>query len=60
MVAVADLDAIHAVRSFIKNLLALQLKKDFYHHDIAYRELKSTSLTSLASLDPLEDNIVAS
>nr|XP_010935789.1 puromycin-sensitive aminopeptidase isoform X2 [Elaeis guineensis] len=69
MMAVADPDAVHAVRSFIKKQLALQLKKeflttvidnrssgpyDFNHHDMARRALKNTSLAYLASLDEPE------
>lgn len=69
MMAVADPDAVHAVRSFIKKQLALQLKKeflttvidnrssgpyDFNHHDMARRALKNTSLVYLASLDEPE------
>ncbi|XP_008787426.1 puromycin-sensitive aminopeptidase isoform X2 [Phoenix dactylifera] len=69
MMAVADPDAVHAVRSFIKKQLALQLKKEFLatlidnrnsgpyvfnHHDMALRALKNTSLAYLASLDEPE------
>ncbi|KAG1361373.1 puromycin-sensitive aminopeptidase [Cocos nucifera] len=69
MMAVADPDAVHAVRSFIKKQLALQLKKeflttvidnrssgpyDFNHRDMARRALKNTSLAYLASLDEPE------
>ncbi|WOK94897.1 hypothetical protein Cni_G03602 [Canna indica] len=69
MMAVADPDAVHAVRSFIKKQIALSLKEDllstvtnsrssdpyvFDHHNMARRALKNTSLAYLASLDDPE------
>ncbi|CAM0148582.1 unnamed protein product [Urochloa decumbens] len=66
MMAVADPDAVHAVRNFIKKELALQLKDDllaavtsnrsseaytFNHDSMARRALKNTCLAYLASLD---------
>lgn len=69
MMDVADPDAVHAVRTFIKKELALQLKADFLrivqenkssepyefnHPNMARRALKNISLAYLASLDDLE------
>uniref|UniRef100_A0A0D9XAY8 Protein DETOXIFICATION n=1 Tax=Leersia perrieri TaxID=77586 RepID=A0A0D9XAY8_9ORYZ len=66
MMPVADPDAVHAVRSFIKKELALQLKDDlllavtsnrsseaytFDHDSMARRALKNTCLAYLASLN---------
>ncbi|KAG2585799.1 hypothetical protein PVAP13_6KG413900 [Panicum virgatum] len=66
MMAVADPDAVHAVRNFIKKELALQLKDDllvavasnrsseaytFNHDSMARRALKNTCLAYLASLN---------
>ncbi|KAG2580776.1 hypothetical protein PVAP13_6NG363600 [Panicum virgatum] len=66
MMAVADPDAVHAVRNFIKKELALQLKDDllaavasnrsseaymFNHNSMARRALKNTCLAYLASLN---------
>eukprot|EP00262_Sarcandra_glabra_P013014 TRINITY_DN34_c0_g1_i2.p1 TRINITY_DN34_c0_g1~~TRINITY_DN34_c0_g1_i2.p1 ORF type:complete len:888 (+),score=166.95 TRINITY_DN34_c0_g1_i2:279-2942(+) len=68
MMEVADPDAVHAVRLFIRKQLALELKEDFLrlvknnrssesyvfnHHNMARRALKNVSLAYLASLgDP--------
>ncbi|XP_020115205.1 puromycin-sensitive aminopeptidase isoform X2 [Ananas comosus] len=69
MMAVADPDAVHAVRTFIKKQLALQLKEEFLatlknnrssepyvfdHPSMARRALKNTSLAYLASLNEPE------
>ncbi|XP_062191518.1 puromycin-sensitive aminopeptidase-like [Phragmites australis] len=69
MMAVADPDAVHAVRTFIKKDLAFQLKDDllaavtsnrssdaytFNHDCMARRALKNTCLAYLASLDELD------
>ncbi|RRT80890.1 hypothetical protein B296_00021577 [Ensete ventricosum] len=69
MMTVADPDAVHAVRVFIKKQIALSLKEDllatvinnrssetyvFDHHNMARRALKNTSLTYVASLDDPE------
>ncbi|KNA03949.1 hypothetical protein SOVF_204310 [Spinacia oleracea] len=69
MMAVADPDAVHAVRTFIKKELALQLKTDllrtvlenksseqyeFNHSNMARRALKNISLAYLTSLDDPE------
>ncbi|RCV32358.1 hypothetical protein SETIT_6G252600v2 [Setaria italica] len=66
MMAVADPDAVHAVRNFIKKELASQLKDDllaavtsnrssepytFNHDSMARRALKNTCLAYLASLN---------
>ncbi|KAJ1292789.1 hypothetical protein BS78_01G017300 [Paspalum vaginatum] len=66
MMEVADPDAVHAVRNFIKQELALQLKEDllaavtsnrssesytFDHDSMARRALKNTCLAYLASLN---------
>ncbi|KAG0454389.1 hypothetical protein HPP92_025693 [Vanilla planifolia] len=66
---VADPDAVHAVRSFIRKQLALQLKEEFLstvtsnrssepyifnHQNMARRALKNTALVYLASLDDPE------
>ncbi|KAK3122447.1 hypothetical protein QOZ80_8BG0669690 [Eleusine coracana subsp. coracana] len=66
MMAVADPDAVHTVRTFIKKELALQLKDDllaavtsnrsseaytFNHDSMARRTLKNTCLAYLASLN---------
>ncbi|KAJ1269688.1 hypothetical protein BS78_07G230300 [Paspalum vaginatum] len=66
MMEVADPDAVHAVRNFIKKELALQLKEDllaavisnrsseaymFDHGSMARRALKNTCLAYLASLN---------
>lgn len=66
MMEVADPDAVHAVRNFIKKELALQLKDDllaavtsnrssedytFDHDSMARRALKNTCLAYLASLN---------
>ncbi|KAF2920988.1 puromycin-sensitive aminopeptidase isoform 1 [Oryza sativa Japonica Group] len=66
MMPVADPDAVHAVRTFIKKELALQLKDDllstvtnnrsseaytFNHDSMARRALKNTCLAYLASLN---------
>jgi aminopeptidase N len=66
MMPVADPDAVHAVRNFIKKELALQLKDDlraavtsnrsseaytFNHDSMARRALKNTCLAYLASLN---------
>jgi aminopeptidase N len=66
MMAVADPDAVHTVRNFIKKELALQLKDDllaavasnisseaytFNHDSMARRALKNTCLAYLASLN---------
>ncbi|WVZ91626.1 hypothetical protein U9M48_037772 [Paspalum notatum var. saurae] len=66
MMEVADPDAVHAVRNFIKKELALQLKEDllaavisnrsseaytFDHDSMARRALKNTCLAYLASLN---------
>uniref|UniRef100_A0A0E0LY10 Protein DETOXIFICATION n=1 Tax=Oryza punctata TaxID=4537 RepID=A0A0E0LY10_ORYPU len=66
MMPVADPDAVHAVRTFIKKELALQLKDDllstvtnnrsseaytFDHDSMARRALKNTCLAYLASLN---------
>ncbi|KAF8654024.1 hypothetical protein HU200_062167 [Digitaria exilis] len=66
MMAVADPDAVHAVRNFTKKELALQLKDDllaavtnnrsseaytFNHDSMARRALKNTCLAYLASLN---------
>ncbi|XP_006659709.1 puromycin-sensitive aminopeptidase isoform X2 [Oryza brachyantha] len=66
MMPVADPDAVHAVRTFIKKELALQLKDDllstvsnnrsseaytFEHDSMARRALKNTCLAYLASLN---------
>ncbi|KAF0898438.1 hypothetical protein E2562_007274 [Oryza meyeriana var. granulata] len=66
MMPVADPDAVHAVRSFIKKELALQLRDDllstvtnnrsseaytFDHDSMARRALKNTCLAYLASLN---------
>ncbi|KAJ8490444.1 hypothetical protein OPV22_012165 [Ensete ventricosum] len=69
MMTVADPDAVHAVRVFIKKQIALNLKEDllatvinnrssetyvFDHHNMARRALKNTSLAYVASLDDPE------
>lgn len=69
MMEVADPDAVHAVRTFIKKELALQLKADllrtvqenksseqyeFDHPKMARRALKNIALAYLASLDDPE------
>uniref|UniRef100_A0A804IBX8 Peptidase M1 family protein n=1 Tax=Musa acuminata subsp. malaccensis TaxID=214687 RepID=A0A804IBX8_MUSAM len=69
MMTVADPDAVHAVRVFIKKQISLNLKEDllatvinnrssetyvFDHHNMAQRALKNTSLAYLASLDDPE------
>ncbi|XP_064955295.1 puromycin-sensitive aminopeptidase [Musa acuminata AAA Group] len=69
MMTVADPDAVHAVRVFIKKQISLNLKQDllatvinnrssetyvFDHHNMAQRALKNTSLAYLASLDDPE------
>ncbi|KAJ6821495.1 puromycin-sensitive aminopeptidase isoform X1 [Iris pallida] len=69
MMEVADPDAVHSVRSFIKKQLALQLKNEFIstvtenrssepyvfnHQNLAQRALKNTALVYLASLDDPE------
>ncbi|KAL6859153.1 hypothetical protein ACP4OV_018155 [Aristida adscensionis] len=66
MMAVADPDAVHAVRTFIKKELAFQLKDDllaavtsnrsseaytFNHDSVARRALKNTCLAYLVSLN---------
>lgn len=74
MMAVADPDAVHAVRSFIRKQLALNLKEEFLstvknnrnsdpyvfnHHNMARRALKNTALAYLASLEEPEFNELA-
>ncbi|KAJ0970270.1 hypothetical protein J5N97_023147 [Dioscorea zingiberensis] len=69
MMKVADPDAVHAVRSFIRRQLALQLKDellatvknnrsaepyDFNHPSLSRRALKNTALVYLASLNEPE------
>ncbi|XP_072964273.1 puromycin-sensitive aminopeptidase [Typha angustifolia] len=69
MMVVADPDSVHAVRTFIKKQLALQLKKEFLaavtsnrssesyvfnHPNMARRALKNTCLVYLSSLDEPE------
>ncbi|KAJ8643267.1 hypothetical protein MRB53_005015, partial [Persea americana] len=69
MMKVADPDAVHAVRSFIRKELALQLKNDFLstvknnssseeylfnHHNMARRALKNLALAYLALLEEPE------
>ncbi|XP_042459502.1 puromycin-sensitive aminopeptidase-like isoform X1 [Zingiber officinale] len=69
MMAIADPDAVHAVRTFIKKQIALSLKEDllatinsnrsleayvFDHDNMARRALKNTALAYLASLDDPE------
>ncbi|XP_020581024.1 puromycin-sensitive aminopeptidase isoform X2 [Phalaenopsis equestris] len=69
LMEVADPDAVHAVRSFIRKQLALQLKKEFLftvehnksseafvfnHENMARRALKNTALIYLATLNDLE------
>uniref|UniRef100_A0A8R7QE42 Aminopeptidase N n=1 Tax=Triticum urartu TaxID=4572 RepID=A0A8R7QE42_TRIUA len=66
MMSIADPDAVHAVRTFIKKELAFQLKDDllaavtsnrsseayaFNHDSVARRALKNTCLAYLASLN---------
>lgn len=69
MMEVADPDAVHAVRCFIKKELAIQLKNEFLstvtnnrssepyvfdHHNMSRRALKNTALVYLASVDDPE------
>ncbi|GMH09389.1 hypothetical protein Nepgr_011230 [Nepenthes gracilis] len=69
LMEVADPDAVHAVRTFIRKELALELKNEFLlkvkenrsseqyefnHHNMARRTLKSTALAYLASLNDPE------
>ncbi|XP_058082015.1 puromycin-sensitive aminopeptidase [Magnolia sinica] len=69
MMDVADPDAVHAVRSFIRKQLALQLKNEFLstvkrnsssepyvfnHHSMSRRALKNVSLAYLALLEEPE------
>ncbi|XP_011624834.1 puromycin-sensitive aminopeptidase isoform X3 [Amborella trichopoda] len=69
MMEVADPDAVHAVRCFIKKQLASELRGEFLttvkdnssaepyefnHHNMTRRALKNTALAYLASLDDLE------
>ncbi|KAK6263130.1 hypothetical protein QUC31_008946 [Theobroma cacao] len=69
MMEVADPDAVHAVRTFIRKELASQLKSEFLstvqnnrsseeyvfnHPKMAQRALKNTALAYLASLEDLE------
>ncbi|KAK6251331.1 hypothetical protein SCA6_005336 [Theobroma cacao] len=69
MMEVADPDAVHAVRTFIRKELASQLKSEFLstvqnnrsseeyvfnHPNMAQRALKNTALAYLASLEDLE------
>ncbi|KAK9144903.1 hypothetical protein Sjap_004806 [Stephania japonica] len=69
MMEVADPDAVHAVRSFIKKYLASELKSeflrlvesnrstetyDFNHHSMARRALKNIALAYLVSLEDAE------
>ncbi|CAI9291173.1 unnamed protein product [Lactuca saligna] len=71
MMEVADPDAVHAVRSFIRKQLALELKQEFInkvkenrssesyefdHVNMARRALKNTALGYLASLEDEEIN----
>ncbi|KAK1260755.1 hypothetical protein QJS04_geneDACA002053 [Acorus gramineus] len=74
LMEVADPDAVHAVRSFIRKQLALQLKMEFVstvknntrsepyvfnHHNMARRALKNTALAYIAYLDEPELNQLA-
>ncbi|PWA87763.1 peptidase M1 family protein [Artemisia annua] len=69
MMEIADPDAVHAVRSFIRKQLASELKQEFLnlvkengsseqyvfnHENMARRALKNTALAYLASLDDEE------
>ncbi|XP_071689917.1 puromycin-sensitive aminopeptidase-like isoform X2 [Rutidosis leptorrhynchoides] len=71
MMEVADPDAVHAVRSFIRKQLASELKQEFLnlvkenrssekyefnHANMARRALKNTALAYLASLEDKEIN----
>ncbi|KAK1266183.1 hypothetical protein QJS04_geneDACA000378 [Acorus gramineus] len=74
LMEVADPDAVHAVRTFIRKQLALQLKQEFIstvknntssepyvfdHHNMARRALKNIALAYIASLDEPELNQLA-
>ncbi|VFQ68044.1 unnamed protein product [Cuscuta campestris] len=69
MMSVADPDAVHAVRTFVRKQLAAELKEDllrtvkenrsseqyeFNHHNMARRSLKNISLAYLGSLEDPE------